>query len=96
MEKLRKLNNVFSVNPITELNCVIYEKYNDARTWIELRHGGLDKGKGIDQWGSAEKDRYRLRKLNIKSFSQLVIDHFINRQLIPPDAHKKIRKTNLR
>jgi hypothetical protein len=93
--KLQELSSIFSTRPITELNCVVYDSYENARPWIELRHNGLDKGKGVDQWGAAEKDRFRLRKTNIKSFSQLVIDHFINNNTIPPDAYKKIRKSNL-
>lgn len=39
----------------------VYEvnEIEDLERWIELRHSGLQDGKGIDSWGSMEKENWR-------------------------------------
>ena len=32
---------------------------DDLENWVELRHNGLQGGKGIDTWGSMEKENWR-------------------------------------
>jgi len=74
--------------PPKEIECVVFESWEDPKLqhWIQIRHLGLNKGRGIDGWDSVQKSRYeqrmygvnalidfweRLVELNILSFHEI-------------------------
>jgi len=61
---------------IEYLQCVVYEKREQALQWIELRHTGENRGVGIVRWDTGAKERFiaRFRK---KSYALQVVDFYL-------------------
>lgn len=61
----KRLNNLakkFSQNPISTINCVLFESEGEELDhWVRLRHTGQNGGVGLVEWGAEEKDRYTAR-----------------------------------
>lgn len=55
--------------PPSEVNCVVFDSWDNEKLqhWIQLRHLGLNKGKGVDSWDSVQKSRYELKLFGINA-----------------------------
>lgn len=51
------LKSVFDNNPITEVNCVVFETVSDSFKWIIKRHTGRQEGAGMVPWDPIQQDR---------------------------------------
>jgi len=51
----------YLVEPIDEVDCVLFQTQEDAEHWVDLRHTGANEGAGLVEWDSNELDRYRAR-----------------------------------
>lgn len=60
-KRLSDLAHKFALDPIDEIDCVLFKNEADARHWIELRHTGLNEGAGLAPWEPEGKDRFRAR-----------------------------------
>jgi hypothetical protein len=59
--ELQRLSQQYAANPISLVRCAVFDTEDEAVEWIFLRHDGQSGGKGLVQWGSDEKDRFRAR-----------------------------------
>jgi hypothetical protein len=95
--RLNKAAEAFARSPIGTIQCVLFESEEAARHWIELRHTGANEGAGLMEWGSDEKDRFRVRHGAGRSAAGQVLDFVERHGLLSEDA-KRSRKginTNL-
>ncbi|MEW2142564.1 hypothetical protein AB0869_07070 [Micromonospora vinacea] len=60
-KRLIALSEMFRADPISSVQCAVFEEEENARHWIELRHTGANDGVGLVEWDSNEQDRYRTR-----------------------------------
>lgn len=94
-KKLAKLSSAFRENPIASVPCVVFDREDEARHWIVLRHTGANGGVGLVEWGPDEQDRYKSRHgdLTDRGPAGQVID-FVDRVRPPrPGDNKKIFTT---
>ncbi|WP_433239875.1 hypothetical protein [Actinomadura nitritigenes] len=61
-KRLVELSKKFHENPITKVRCVIFATAREADHWVEIRHTGANKGVGLVEWDSNEKDRWKSRR----------------------------------
>ena len=47
--------------PPDDVACAVFERREDAATWIELMHGGQGDGEGLVEWTAQQKARHRAR-----------------------------------
>lgn len=47
--------------PLDELDCVLFQKEEDAAHWIWLRHTGQNDGAGLISWQTPEQERWKAR-----------------------------------
>jgi hypothetical protein len=59
--KLGELARRYALDPVISVPCVLFDTEEAAQHWIELRHTGQNRGIGLVEWGSEEKDRYYAR-----------------------------------
>lgn len=65
----------------------------DLELWIELRHSGLQAGKGLDKWGAIEKEKwqkYRGKNTPLLDFQKQLIDS----DILTKDQVNSVNKTN--
>jgi len=89
-KRLRNLAEPYSRNPIDALPCVIFENENDANTWIELRHTGENKGKGLVPWASDERDRFASRR-GPRTVERQILDFVSRSNNLSPGAETSRR-----
>lgn len=58
-KKFQQLAVKFNANPILTVPCVIYDGYEEARHWIELKHTGKNQGVGTDPWVAFMVNRFK-------------------------------------
>lgn len=46
----------------SSLNCVVVSTREEANVWIELEHGGENKGAGVWKWDPKEATRFKVRR----------------------------------
>ena len=51
------LKNTFDNNPISEVNCVVFETVADSFKWVIRRHTGRQEGAGMVPWDPIQQDR---------------------------------------
>ncbi len=76
--KLAKLSSDYSRHPLDEIPCVLFKSEDEALHWVELRHTGQNSGRGLIDWESDEKDRFKARHSGARNPAGQVID-FVNR-----------------
>lgn len=72
--------------PLSEVECVVFPEFNDPmlQHWIQLRHLGLNEGKGTATWDSKQKARYVNKQIGtvaILEFWKEVVEKGILTQL---------------
>jgi ParB-like chromosome segregation protein Spo0J len=91
LNKFKKLSETFSKNPVSGINCAIFESETDANKWIKLKHTGQNDGVGIVPWDSQQTARFDERVQGKSSYALQILD-FLTRQ----DSFDSILKTNLK
>jgi len=61
-KRYRVLSQMFKMNPIDELECVVFPDIQSAEHWIELKHTGENNGIGTVGWDGTAKARFRQRR----------------------------------
>ena len=74
MKKLEGWSTQYHKNPITEIDCVVYETREEAETWIIRRHMGEAGGKGVVGWGPIEQRRHEARRTGKSSLDLQAFD----------------------
>ncbi|WP_234570079.1 ParB/Srx family N-terminal domain-containing protein [Rhodohalobacter sp. 614A] len=79
-KSFKKLHNLFLDNPIKEVQCVFFEKRDEANIWIDQKHSGEQDGVGIVKWGAKEKARFQERsgKIDARLYAIELVKHFGN------------------
>ena len=85
--RLNRLSAQYVNNPISQVQCVLFDSEKDARHWIELRHTGKNEGIGLSEWGSDEKDRYAARH-GTRSDAGQIIDFVDKHGTLSEDAQE--------
>lgn len=89
------LLNANKNSPPNEVNCIIFDSWEDEKLqhWIQLRHLGLNKGKGVDSWDSVQKSRYELKLFGINALLEFW-DELIERKILTNEQIVSVSKTN--
>ena len=72
--KLTELASKYQANPISNVQCVLFDTEDEALHWIRLRHTGQNLGVGLVDWGAAEKDRFNARHSGARNPAGQIID----------------------
>jgi len=72
--KLIKISKAWNKNNIKELQCVVFRNIDKAYRWIELKHTGENKGRGIVPWDAQQTARFNSMMEKKESVGLQVID----------------------
>ncbi|MEZ4946905.1 MAG: hypothetical protein R2804_15310 [Cyclobacteriaceae bacterium] len=89
--KFRKLNETFKKKPIKKVNCIVFEKAEDAYEWIKLRHTGENDGVGIVKWDAQQAGRFEER-IDGKSPIAIQVLDFISKNSKDSVVQKQVKK----
>jgi len=56
--RLSKIAKNWNRSSLKEMQCVIFSDINDANKWIELKHTGENKGRGVVPWDAQQTARF--------------------------------------
>lgn len=93
---LRKLSEQYLKNPIPNIDCYLVPGRDEARHWLELKHGRELKGAGTEKWGSQEGDRFAKRsglRIHAQILDWLEDDGHITpaeRKLVPGASFRRL------
>src|SRR3546814_8153804 len=68
-KKLKAAAGEFHINKVEPIPAYSFEKRDDARRWIEMRHTGQGAGEGIVGWSVVATARFRGNSPDRKSTS---------------------------
>jgi len=96
-KQVKEMSLAYQKSPLNNITCVIVSSRDDARHWIELRHGGEQEGAGIVRWGAGETARFRQR-FGQKEIHLQVLDFLeeqgalspVDRQAVPVTSMKRV------
>lgn len=86
-------NNIST--PPNQIDCVVFKSWNDTELqhWIQLRHLGLNRGKGLATWDSVQKARYEKKIFGINALLDFW-DSLTENGILTVDQISAISKTN--
>ena len=90
LNAFRKLNKQFLESPIEKVNCVVFDKTEDANHWIELKHTGQNNGVGTVGWDTQQKDRFDERVKGKSSFAIQLIDFLNSSDFVEDEIKNKL------
>ena len=73
-KKLMALSAEYHEDPISEIDCVLFDDEEAARHWIEVRHTGVNDGVGVAGWDSNNTDAWKARHGAKRNTSGQIID----------------------
>jgi hypothetical protein len=73
-KRLNELATKYAKQPLTSLECALFDTEEDARHWIFLRHTGENQGVGLVGWGADEQDRFRARHAGVRRPAGQILD----------------------
>ena len=73
-KRLEELASDFDLNDIGHIDCFEVDSRPEATTWINQRHTGENKGRGIVNWGGVATARFRGRDPALQALD-LVLSH---------------------
>jgi hypothetical protein len=94
-KQIGELNLVYQKNPIGNITCAIVGDRDEARHWIELRHGGEQEGAGIVRWGAAETARFRQR-FGQKEIHLQILDYLEEKGALIPESRQSVPITSMK
>jgi hypothetical protein len=72
--RLNELSGKYAKDPLTSIECALFDDEEEARHWVHLRHTGENQGVGLVVWGAEEQDRFRARHAGLRKPAGQVID----------------------
>lgn len=90
--RLTSLSAQFEEDPIETVRCELFLDEDEALHWVELRHTGKNKGAGLIEWGSEEKDRFKARHSGLRGVAGQVLD-FVDRVDAISDEAKSSKRS---
>ena len=81
--------------PPKEIECVVFESWEDPKLqhWIQIRHLGLNKGRGIEGWDSVQKSRYEQRMYGVNALIDFW-DRLVELNILSLHEIRSVSKTN--
>lgn len=76
--KLIKISKSWNKNKIKDMQCVVFSNEDDANRWIELKHTGENKGRGVVPWDAQQSARFNSMIEKKESVGLQVIDFLKN------------------
>lgn len=72
----KKINDILSntSNKIESIECVVFDKREDARMWLERKHSGQQNGVGTKSWSAEQKTRFEGGRSNNNTLAVSIID----------------------
>lgn len=93
-DEFSKLSTKIHEQELKNINCIVAKNDEDLDHWMEIKHLGLQGGKGLDKWNAIQTDRHKARKNDsspeYKFLDYIVMENFISFE----DAFVKINLTN--
>jgi hypothetical protein len=90
MKKIEGWSTQYHKNPITEIDCVLYESREEAEPWIVRRHMGEAGGKGVVGWGPIEQRRHDARRTGKPSLDLQAFDLVAERGDLDEETREKL------
>lgn len=87
----KKLHKEYSVAPVDEVECVIFDAREDAMPWIERRHKRGMGGRGVISWGRAAADNFDAEFGRVTR-SKAVMDLLKAHDLLSPTTESTLNK----
>jgi hypothetical protein len=95
LAEVRKLSKQYQNAPIESIPCIIVKNRDEARHWIELRHGGELEGAGIVRWNRHEIDRFRARSGALEIHTQ-ALEFLVKRGDLTPEDRRRVPATSFK
>ena len=76
-----KLHQRYAHNPLTSVECVVFDNESDADLWIERKHAVGLQGEGIEMWDSTMRQRFNQATKGEKSIVLQTLDLLRNSSL---------------
>jgi len=90
-KKIRKLSEEFQKRPITEIQCVVFSKQEDAYRWIKLKHTGENEGVGTVRWDAQQTARFNERVEGVSKIALQALDFLRNDDSTEEELKKKLK-----
>jgi hypothetical protein len=74
-----------------DVACVVFQRREDAATWIELMHAGQGEGEGLVEWTAQQKARHRARDGGKEPHMQ-VLEFVIKEGDVSPRTAERTRR----
>jgi hypothetical protein len=91
---LTELSRKYAAEPISSMNCVLFDSEEEAEPWVWLRHTGENEGVGLVSWGATEKERYKARRTGKLKPTGQVIEFVEKHGSLSADALASVQKIN--
>lgn len=93
-DKFKQLNKKFVKNPITSIECVLFDDENKLNRWIELRHAGENGGVGLTTWTAMQKRRFD-ESLGNRSLAIDAVDFIMKSDRIEQNLKDNLHKISI-
>jgi hypothetical protein len=90
MKKIEGWSTQYHKNPVTEIDCVLYDDREEAEPWIIRRHMGEAGGKGVVGWGPIEQRRHDARLTGKPSLDLQAFDLVAGSGDLDEDTREKL------
>jgi hypothetical protein len=87
--EMRRLSKQYLDHPIESILCLIFKDREEARHWIEIRHGGQMEGAGVVRWGADERARFLARNRPSEIHTQ-ILNFLQERGYLTSDQRKAV------
>jgi hypothetical protein len=61
LRKIKPVSDRYRKKPIDAVQCVVFNKFEDASKWINLKHTGENEGVGIVKWNAQQVARFEAK-----------------------------------
>lgn len=85
-------------HPVDSIEVVCFDTRGEARHWLDVRHGNAGPGVSTRSWNATQKARFDAdarERRNPNALALQLVDHAIERGLVPAGRRPKINLTTL-
>ena len=90
LQILKRLSDEFEKSPIIRASCVVFKSRDEADTWIQLTHRGLNKGAGMLPWDGQVGARYDELQRGQRNIGLQLLDFVKEHVSLSESTQKKI------
>ncbi|MEW5869081.1 MAG: hypothetical protein AB1894_07395 [Chloroflexota bacterium] len=94
-KQTKEMSLAYQKSPVANITCAVVADRDEARHWIELRHGGEQEGAGIVRWGAAETARFRQR-FGQKEIHLQILDFLEEKGALLPASRQSVPVTSMK